>query len=223
MGDSTKARKYMAAGMAAEDTPPEVVYNYGVSLLKEKRYSDAARELRRVVEARPDMAPAWQALALSLRLGKRYPEAVEAYQQAIALQPDAKMYFNLALCYSRLRQTDDAVQNYRKAISLDPRFNEAYHNMCNTLIGAKRYSEALEALDEFLKIEPNSYRIYFNQGLCLYHLQRYEEAIEKYELALEQKETADAFNNLGLVYDKMGNKEEAKALYREAQKVQGGK
>ena len=222
LGDSAKAQQYMAAGMTATDAPPELIYNYGVSLLREKNYSQAVDALRRVVDARPDMGPAWQALALSLRMSRRYDEAVPAYQQALSFGAEAKLHFNLAYCSSRLHRTDEAVTGYREAIALDPGFSQAYHNLANTLIGAARHEEALAILDEFLTIEPDSYRILFNQGLCLYHLTRYDEALDKYELAMEQKETADVLNNMGLVYDKLGDKKEANAYYKEAKELQGG-
>jgi len=222
IGDSAKAQRYMAAGIDSPDAKPEVIYNYGISLLREKKYSEAVNALQRVVEQRPEMPQAWQALALSLRNAKRYSEAVSAYEKTLSFGEDSKLFFNLAYCLKRAGRTDEAVTSYEQAIFLDPMFSEAYHNLANTLIAAQRYEEAFDVLTDFLVIEPDSYRILFNQGLCLYHLARYDEAIEKYELAMEQQETADVFNNLGLVYDKLGNKEEANAMYKEANNLQGG-
>ncbi|MFH1845435.1 MAG: tetratricopeptide repeat protein [bacterium] len=222
IGDSAKAQQYMAAGIDSPDAKPEVIYNYGISLLREKKFSEAVKALQRVVEQRPEMPQAWQALALSLRNAKRYSEAVTAYEKTISFGEDSKLSFNLAYCLKRAGRTDEAVARYEEAIFLDPMFSEAYHNLANTLIAAQRYEKALDVLTDFLVIEPDSYRILFNQGLCLYHLTRYNEAIEKYELAMEQQETADVFNNLGLVYDKLGNKEEANAMYKEAKNLQGG-
>ena len=47
------------------DTKPEVAYNYAVSQIREKKYHAAIASLRKVVEERPDMTPAWIALAQS--------------------------------------------------------------------------------------------------------------------------------------------------------------
>ena len=77
-------------------------------------------------------------------------------------------------------------------------------------------------METYLAVEPDSYRIYFNQGYCLYQLGRYEEAIEHYELALERKETSDVLNNIGLAYDKLGDKETAQAYYNDAKNLKGG-
>jgi tetratricopeptide (TPR) repeat protein len=221
-GDTARAQQWLAAGIASREATPAVVYNYAISLLKAKQYSEAITQLQRVLDQEPEMAPAWQALALSLRQSRRWGEAVDAYRKALSFGDDATLQFNLAYCLSRAGRVTEAVEAYRRAIDLDPTMKEAYYNLGNTLIAAQRYEEALAVLSDDEKLEPNSYRILFNEGLCLYHLGRYEEAISKYEAALEQKETADVYNNLGLVYDKLGQKEEAKTLYREAQRVKGG-
>ncbi len=221
-GDTTRAQQWLAEGIASPEATPAVVYNYAISLLKAKQYSQAITQLQRVLAQEPDMSQAWQALALSLRQARRWTEAVDAYRKALSFGEDATLQFNLAYCLRRAGSVTEAVAAYRRAIDLDPTMKEAYYNLGNTLIAAQRYEEALGVLGEAEKREPDSYRILFNQGLCLYHLGRYDEAIDKYEAALEQRETADVYNNMGLVYDKLGEKEEAKALYREAQRVKGG-
>jgi tetratricopeptide (TPR) repeat protein len=223
MGDSAQARRYLAAGIDAPDASPEFIYNYAVSLIQQKQFEEAIAPLQRVVAQKPDMSQAWQALALSLRMGQHYDQAVEAYRKALAFGPDPKLQFNLALCLSRQGKTAAAIEAYRQALSLDPGFLEAYYNLSRTLIVAERYEEALVVLQQHLEREPGSYRIYLNQGLCYFHLGRYDEAIQKYELALEQQETADAYNNLGLVYNKLGEKEEANYCFQEAKKLQRGR
>jgi tetratricopeptide (TPR) repeat protein len=222
LGESQKAQPYLAAGVSAKDAPPEVVYNYAVSLMQEKKFAQAIVPLQNVTESNPDMVQAWQALALSLRMSKRYTEAVAAYEKALSFMPDPKLLFNLGLSQSRAGMKEEAVTSYREAIVMDPNFKEAHYNLARTLMSLGRYEEALVAMDEHLKVEPDSYRIFFNQGFCLYNLGRYDEAIEKYGLALEQKETSDVLNNIGLAYDKLGEKETAQAFYREAKGLKGG-
>ncbi len=220
-GDTAAAEEHLARGITSDKATPEFVYNYGVSLLREKKYGEAAEAFRRVVDKAPQMGQAWQALATSLRLAGSYDEAADAYRHALEFGDDPKLHFNLAFSLSRSGDQDEAIAQYRRAIELDPTFSEAHYNLSRLLIQAGRYEEALTALDRFLQIEPDSYRILFNQGLALYHLGRYEEAIEKYEAALEQQETADVLNNLGLVYDKLGEKDEARSYYAAARDLKG--
>jgi tetratricopeptide (TPR) repeat protein len=83
-------------------------------------------------------------------------------------------------------------------------------------MGAGRYEDAVASFDEMLQLEPNSYRAYYSQGLSYYYLERWDEALEAYDLALEQKETVNVLNNIGLVYDKLGKKKKAQEYYKAA-------
>ena len=90
--------------MSSADTKPEVVYNYAVSQIREKKYHAAIASLRKVVKQRPDMAPAWSALAQCLRVTKQYGAAVEPYQQALELEPEPKLAYNLGNCAMKAEQ-----------------------------------------------------------------------------------------------------------------------
>ena len=222
LGDVESARKYMAQGIDDPDTPPEVLYNYAVSLMKEKKYTAATNPLRRVVQQRPEMYQGWAALAQCLRLSKRYPEAVEAYQRTLTLKPDAKHAYNLGVCAKRSDQIEIAIAAYEQALELDPGYVEARYNLSLALMDAGRYEEAIASFDSLLEIEADSYRVYYSRGLSAYYLGRYDDALDSYELALEQKETVNLYNNIGLVYDKLGQKKKAQSYYKEAKALGSG-
>ncbi len=219
LGDSAKARKYMSAGIESGAASPEVVYNYGAALLREKRYHLAVNPLRKAVAMKPDLAPGWRALAQALRLSDRPGPAVAAYEKALEFGDDARLRFNLASCQAKSGDSAGAVASYRLSIELDPTFRSAYRNLSNTLFRAKRYAEAIEAYEQQLAVDPDKYTIYFNQGYSLFQLERYDEAVDRYELALEEKETADLFNNIGAAYDKLGRKEDARSYYELAKEA----
>jgi Flp pilus assembly protein TadD len=42
-------------------------------------------------------------------------------------------------------------------------------------------------------------------------------------MAYEQEETVNVLNNMGLVYDKLGDKKEAAKLYNQAKELKSGK
>jgi tetratricopeptide (TPR) repeat protein len=222
MGQDKEASKWLKAGVGGNDTKPEVVYNYAVSLMREKKFHAAIASLRTVTRELPDYQQGWFALAQCLQVTGQYGAAVEPYQQAFNLAPDAKLAFQLGSVAEKAGQFDKSIDAYTMAMALDPTYQKAQYNLALSYMGAKRYEEAVAAFDTLLAFEGPSYRAFYSQGLSYYYLGRYDEALEAYDQALAEKETVNVYNNIGLVYDKLGNKKEAAKWYLDAKKIKQG-
>ena len=60
---------------------------------------------------------------------ERYHEAIIAFSQAIALNPQHKWaYDRRGSAYKSLHQYDEALENYNRALEIDPTFDNAYRN-----------------------------------------------------------------------------------------------
>ncbi|MCP4571163.1 MAG: tetratricopeptide repeat protein [bacterium] len=219
LGRDDEAAEYLKAGVTSADTKPEVVYNYAVSQIREKKYHAAIASLRKVVKERPDMAPAWIALAQCLRVTKQYGAAVDPYEHALELQPESKLAYNLGICARKSGRVSTAVKAYGKALELDPTMIEARYNLSLSLMDAERYEEAVVSFTAMADLEPESYRVYYSQGLAYYYLGRWDEALDAYDHAASIEETPAVYNNMGLVYDKLGQKKQAEKLYKRAKEL----
>jgi len=80
----------------------------------------------------------------------------------------------------------------------------------------------VESFDRMIELDGDSYRAYYSQGLSYYYLGRYDEALEAFDYAMEFKETVNLFNNIGLVYDKLGDKKQTAEWYKKAQALKDG-
>ena len=218
-GDSAAARRYLADVVTDPNTPAGTLYNYGVSLIREQKFNLALGPLRRAVKVDPGMASAWSVLASNLQQLEQYPEAVEAYRQAIPLGADARLSYNLGFCLNRLARRNEAIDAFQEAVRLDPTLKEASSSLGRALLEAGRYAEAVTALESAQQLDPGAYSTAFALGLCHYHQGAYQKAIDNYNQALVLKETSAAMQNLGLAYDKLEKKDEAAKCYAEAKKL----
>ncbi len=223
MGEDAKASKWLKAGVNGTDTKPEVVYNYAVSLMREKKYHAAIPSLKKVTRELPDFYQGWLALAQCQQMTRQYGAAIEPYQRAFDLQPDAKTAFHLGSMAQKAKRYPEAIAAYTKALALDPTYTKAQYNLALTYMKAKQYDNAVAAFDKLIEMDGPSYKAYYSQGLSYYYLGKYDEALEAYDLALAEKETVNVYNNVGLVYDKLGNKKEAAKWYQDAADLKGGK
>ncbi len=223
MGQDQNASKWLKAGVSDSDTKPEVVYNYAVSLMREKKYHAAIPSLKTVTRQLPDFFQGWLALAQCLQLTKQYGAAVAPYENAYRLQPEAKLAFHLGSVAEKSKRFDKSIEAYNMALTMDPTYDKAQYNLALTYMSAKRYEEATVAFDALVELSGPSYKAYYSQGLSFYYLGKYDEALEAYDMALAEKETVNVYNNVGLVYDKLGNKKEAAKWYKDAAALKGGK
>jgi tetratricopeptide (TPR) repeat protein len=219
LGDNVGARKFMGAVASDPDTPPEILYNYGLSLQRDGAHELALRPLRKVVEREPAMESAWRALAASLRSTERYGQAAEAYGRAFALGGDPRLAFQQGWCLQHDGRPLEAAEAYERALALDPDDTRARYNHGLSLMAAGEYADALASFQLLGLMEPDSYRVLFNTGVCHQNLGQHEEALLAYESALDVDETSAVWNNMGLVYDAMGDKEDAKQCYEEGKRL----
>ena len=156
----------------------------------------------------------------SLEYLGRYEEAVEAYREAIRLDPEiAVPHSDLGNSLSHLGRYEEAVEAYREAIRLDPEDAFAHYGLAMSLSDLDRHEEAVEAYREAIRLDPEDAFAHYGLALSLSYLGRHEEAVEAYREAIRlNPEDAFAFAqvSLGNGLSDLGRYEEAAEAYREA-------
>ncbi|NKB37334.1 MAG: tetratricopeptide repeat protein [Gammaproteobacteria bacterium] len=76
-------------------------------------------------------ADAWFNLALLYKRGKRFSDALEAYEKSLTLgvRGAEEVYSNLGVLYSEMRQADKAHSMYEQALQIDPQYIPALFNL----------------------------------------------------------------------------------------------
>ena len=82
----------------------------------------------------------------------RYEEAIETYQKINELKIDAKNFLKIGVCYYNKKNIDEAINNYNKAIELNPNFTEAYFNKGICLSNQQKKEEAIEVFNKAIEI-----------------------------------------------------------------------
>lgn len=116
-------------------------------------------------------------------------EARRCWERAIEI--DAKFptaYNNLGtLNYSIFRETKDkkvyelAVENFKKALELDPYNSKCYNGLGLLYMEAAAYQEAVATLEEALKIDPDFSDVLYNLGLAQMKMGGYSSALKYFQ------------------------------------------
>jgi tetratricopeptide (TPR) repeat protein len=117
---------------------------------------------------------------------------------------------NLGDTYNNRGQLEEAMEEFQKALALEPHHPEAHNNL-GTVYGKKGLLDmaALE-FKAALRARPYFAKAHYNLGLTYFKQNRLDEAIEEYKLTLKFKpDLVEARFNLGIAYKKKGLKKQA--------------
>jgi serine/threonine protein kinase/Flp pilus assembly protein TadD len=103
--------------------------------------------------------------ATAYRLG-HFADAVADFRACITLAPkSADCYYDRALAYSALNQSDRALRDYEHALRLKPDFVDASLNIGLIHYHRKQYRDAETSLQNALRLQPRSPIVHYNLAL----------------------------------------------------------
>ena len=125
---------------------------------------------------------------------------------ALLLAPRAKAqvqaFFIKGLYYSTVGDKIQAITFFDKCLSLDYSYLFAYREKAICLYDLSKYLDALKVLELSLAIKKTNEEVYYWMGRCFEKLDKKEEAIQNYQLALQMDpdyiEAKDALGKMGI-------------------------
>ena len=129
----------------------------------------------------------------------------------------AKCYFNLSTGYSNAEEIRKAAWALRQAIRLDPRYALAYRRLAELAYTLDEYDRAEGLLYRALSLHEDDAEGWNLRGLLFVHRGRLEEAQSCFQRALVRRpDLRPAWQNLGRVYERLGDVRGAIAAYSNA-------
>ena len=111
----------------------------------------------------------------------------------------------------------DAIDAFKKVISLNPNYANAYNNIGNLFKDQGKLQEAIDAFEKALLIMPDYAEAHNNKGIVLRYQIKFYDAIDAFKKAILLKpDYAIAYNNLGSVLNDQGKLDEAINAYKKA-------
>jgi len=117
---------------------------------------------------------------------------------------NAEARYNLGIANGNLKRYNDAIEAFRQALHINPKYAEAWNNLGDTYRKLNRYNDAIESFRKALRIDPKYADPWNNLGVAYGELKRHDDAIEVFRQALRiNPEYADAWYNLGISYGEL--------------------
>ncbi len=154
--------------------------------------------------------------------GRKYPEAEEFAQKAIAMSRDSgdqeSARFMLGAIFERQKKFDSAEEQFRKTLELNPN-NAAVLNYYGYMLAdrGQRLEEATAMIQRAVTQEPNNGAYLDSLGWAYYKQNKLAEAEESLRKAMDRSShDPTIIGHLGDVYMKLGQTERAAELWERA-------
>ena len=193
----------------------------GSLLFQTGRHDLAEREFRAALVDEPNNGLAHAMVALCLMSQKKYAEATDEAQQAIALRPDWDIgYSALAAIFAERERLKEAVPMAQRAIELDPFDPDHYALLASIRNQQRNWPAGLLAADAGLAIDPEHTRCINARGIALVNLGRRDEAGITIGGALQRNpHNATTHANQGWALLHAGDHKKALEHFREALRI----
>ncbi len=154
---------------------------------------------------------------------KDYSEAQEDYEKYLSQRPnDASAHFDLGYVYTAQQQNEKAIAEYRQAIALDPKMEQAQLNLGITLL-SNNPKDAIEPLQNVVALDYSFARGHLLLGVA--EQRSGDTAAAEKELLVAAKLNPDdpeAHAQLGRVYLADGRATDAEAQFQEMLRLKPG-
>ncbi|MDA9075155.1 tetratricopeptide repeat protein, partial [Amylibacter sp.] len=194
------ALPFFKTALEANPNIAQFWYSHIVALIKLERLTDAKALLdqvkskgikgadfdqleQRLNEANKVQNPPQnqQQLLIDLYSQGQLQQALEQMKTLFQKFPNSSVLHNICgAIYVGLGELDASVKSYKKAISIEPDYADAYYNMGNAFTDQGKVDEAIEAYNKALSIKPDYADAYYNMGNALKDQGKVDEAIEAY-------------------------------------------
>lgn len=218
-----------ATALLTEDVKADPTFALGFARLAEAerlRYAlsrdqealDAAnRNAEEALRLNPELAAVHVVWGRVQALRGNNDLAMASFERAVKIDPnDADALLAIARQYERLGRLADADAAFQKAGVLEPDGIASHDFYANFLYRQGRFEEAIREWQAVLRLAPDHLGGLVNLGAALVETGKLDQGIVAYKRVIELKPTAMAFNNLGVVYERLRRNAEAVEAFRRA-------
>lgn len=223
MGQPQNAAKALAAIPATSPLKRNAEISLGLTLDQLDKTDEGIAHLNAILKANPSDFEALITLGSILQNRKRFSEAAEVYNKAVALvdvpnRNHWSLFYYRGIAFERTKQWDKAEKDFRKALELFPDQPDVLNYLGYSWIDqGKNLEEGLAMIRKAVEQKPDSGYIVDSLGWAYYRLKNFPEAVKHLERAVELRPSDAVINDhLGDAYWMVGRKLEATFQWRHA-------
>ncbi len=224
------AKKYEDAIEAYDRIPKDGPLQAAIDIRKAlnlnqlERVDEAKTVLEKIAAENPTDIKPLDALGTIMRGRKRFEEAIDYYNRAIALLGPKQdkshwtYYYARGTSYERVKKWPQAESDLQKALQLAPEQPLVLNYLGYSWVDQnKNLKQGLQLIEQAVKLKPDDGYIVDSLGWAHYRLGNYKEAVKYLERAVELRPEDPVLNDhLGDAFWRVGRETEARFQWEQA-------
>ncbi|MHA1987408.1 MAG: hypothetical protein ACW98D_12280 [Promethearchaeota archaeon] len=202
-------------------------YQFKAMVLHEtKAYDDAIKSINNAIELESYRYDLQFNKINFLMTSNRNDEALRLINEFQEVSPRIKLYLNLnkSFIFYVKEEYEDALETLEDSLKDFPEFKHLINNKAVILGKLKREKEAFEAMENLIELGPLDGNSYDSYGELLLDFGKYEEAIVKFEKAIELDPTgwylASTYMKMGRCYKNLGDHEKEEECINKSKELE---
>jgi tetratricopeptide (TPR) repeat protein len=166
-GDSDKALRLYEQASLIDPTAPHPRMRLASLLYDTGKWKQAIRVARQLTKSRPRLSSAYIVIARSYAALDRWKMAERFYRQSLTIKQTPWAWLLLSWALDRQGRHDEAEECLRKALKVDPDYDEAHYNLGCIYRGRGKFVLAEKHLRRAIESDPNYALAYAELGQLL--------------------------------------------------------
>ena len=206
--------------VAKSPDKPRPHFNLGQAYQDAQRTPDAVREYEKSLELKPDIYAAYSNLAAIYLDQGQLEKGEEMLLKVTSLSPTfTEGFINLAVFYIRKRDPEKALAAINKALETNPNSFAAHYNKGEILTMKGQYKEAVKSYETSIHIRPDMDAFKLTLGTAYVRAGDLVSAEKQFNELTHTSFAAEAYRNLGLLYQDAGKPDQAMQYFQQAARV----
>jgi putative PEP-CTERM system TPR-repeat lipoprotein len=210
--DRTAALQTLDRIIQANPNDLDALYRKGLLYIEIKDYDNVRALADAMVKKFPKRAEGHRLQGFAHFFKQQYVDAIPALQRSLVLQPNAGTYYILGLSHSYRNEKEQAINQFQKALEINPSLTQARVQLAMLLLQGKRADDAIREVKTVLAQDDQNALAHNVLGSAYLTKGNYAEGITELNKALElDPSLADIHVKKGLVAMKRGRGDEAES------------
>ena len=176
-----------AGGSGGKIENLDATFRTAWSVMQERDFKRAEEMYRGIIAQAPKYKFAHLCLGYTLRSQNRQEDALQAFREEEEISPDdIRAYQAAAAVLLSSGGTDDVIAEWRKLLKLDPANRSANEAIVHLLMQHDRYAEAIDLLENAVKVSTDSTDLQFQLGTVYLKAGQSDKAVVHMKLAVAQ-------------------------------------